>query len=544
MSQGNVKAAIQEMERIPCGYGESGIQEKIATLFGNSEETRCLESADEALVTDIVERFLDDPQVSTELDLNVLAESFKRSWILNEPCGTADYLDYVAEHVVPHLIHTSSPRFIGHMTSALPYFVRPLAKLIAAMNQNQVKIETSKALSFYERQALAMIHNLIFEYPDSFYSRHVQNRESTLGIVTSGGTLANVTALLCARNSCFGRREGFAGVEESGLPAALNHYGYAGAAVIGSTQLHYSFEKAVGTLGIGVESLIRVPVDHAHRIQVPALMQATAECRARRRKIIAVVGIAGTTESGAIDPLREMAEIAHEAGAHFHVDGAWGGPLLFSDLHRQQLAGIEEADSVTIDGHKQMYLPMGMGLVMFRDPSLARVIEKQAKYVVREGSHDLGRRSLEGSRPGMVFFLHAALSILSRKGYRHLIEESIRKTRYMADSIRNRAEFQVLVEPVMNIITYRFLPESLRAAAAALQLTESENQIINVTNERLQRLQRKSGHSFVSRTTLATTQYGDSWPVVALRAVIANPLTTEADIEAVLDHQIRLAGTL
>jgi glutamate decarboxylase len=544
MSQQDVKIVVQEMGPIPHLYGESGIQETIAKLFGNSEETWRLESADESRVTGIVERFLSDVQVSTDIEIGPLAEMFKRSWILDEPCETADYLDYIAHRVVPHAIRTSSPRFIGHMTSALPYFVRPVAKLVAALNQNQVKLETSKVLSFYERQAIAMIHNLIFEYPESFYARHVQNRDSTLGVITSGGTIANITALLSARNSCLGRRDGFAGVEECGLPAALNHYGYSGAVVIGSTQLHYSFEKAAGALGIGVESLIRVPVDRAHRIQLPALRKAIAECQARRQRIIAVVGIAGTTESGAIDPLREIAELVREVGAHFHVDAAWGGALLFSDLHRRQLAGIEEADSVTIDGHKQLYLPMGTGLLLFRDPSFARVIEKQAKYVVREGSHDLGRRSLEGSRPATVMFLHAALSILGRKGYQHLIDEGIRKTRHMARSIHSRPEFEVLVEPMMNILTYRFLPESLRAAASASRLTESENQVINLTNERLQRLQRKTGHSFVSRTTLTTTRLNDSWPVVALRAVLANPLTTESDIEAVLDHQLRLAASL
>jgi len=450
----------------------------------------------------------------------------------------------LAEHVVPHSVRTCSPRFIGHMTSALPYFVKLLGKLMVALNQNQVKLETSKALSFCERQALAIVHRLLFDFPEGFYAQHIQRRESTLGIITSGGTLANVTALLCARNFCLGPSNGFAGVEEEGLAEALDHYGYKGAAVIGSSLMHYSFEKAAGALGIGLRNIIKVPVDRDHRIELPALEQAIADCRARRERVIAVVGIVGTTETGAVDPLPEMAAMARKAGAHFHVDAAWGGPLMFSTSHRHKLAGIEEADSLTIDGHKQMYLPMGIGMVLFRNPHLAKVIEKQAQYVVRARSYDLGRRSLEGSRPGMALLLHAALNLLGRKGYEFLIDEAIRKTQYMADSLRARPEFEVLVEPAMNILTYRYIPEPWRERAAAGELTESDNRIINGFNERLQKIQRRAGRTFVSRTTLNTTRYGKAVPVVALRAVIANPLTGEPDIDYVLNHQLQIAATM
>jgi glutamate decarboxylase len=541
MSQKKSRFQYYRIENDTREASQDGVGESIEKLFTTSEAEAFRERADEASVSRIVERLLRDPSVTTDIDVASLAERFKQSRVPTEPCDFADYLDYLTEHVIPHSIRTSSPRFIGHMTSALPYFVRPLARLMTAMNQNQVKLETSKALSFYERQSLGMVHRLIFELPEAFYARHIQRRESTLGIITSGGTLANVTALLCARNSCLGPTDGFAGVEEVGLPSALDHYGHTGAAIIGSTQMHYSFEKAAGVLGVGVSSLVKVPVDSMHRIELPALERAIADCRARKERVMAIVGIAGTTESGAVDPLREMAGIARKVGAHFHVDAAWGGPLLFSEQHRRKLEGIEEADSVTIDGHKQMYLPMGIGMVMFRDPGLAKVIEKQARYVVRAGSYDLGARSLEGSRPGMAIFLHAGLNILGHRGYEFLIDEGIRKTRYMADCIRSRAEFELLVEPVINILAYRLIPARLRGRAVR---DESDNKFINRFNERLQKLQRGTGHTFVSRTTLTTTRNGKTTPIVALRAVIANPLTTESDIDYVLNHQLQIAATL
>lgn len=526
------------------GASPNVIAERIMRIFGESDDSAFVERSDEARVLRIIQEFVRGEDVATDIDLRTLAEMFKNSETPEEPGEFADYLEYLAESVVAHSTRTCSPRFIGHMTSALPCFVRPLAKLMTALNQNQVKLETSKALSLYEREALAMMHRLVFDLPADFYARNVQHHESTLGIVTSGGTLANVTALWCARNACLGPADGFAGVEHEGLPAALEHYGYVGAVVIGSSLLHYSFEKAVGTLGVGVRGLIRVPVDENHKINLKALEAAIDRCQARKQCIIAIVGIAGTTESGAIDPLQQIAAQARRVGAQFHVDAAWGGPLLFSRRERHKLAGIEEADSVTIDGHKQMYLPMGIGMVMFRHPHASSVIEKRAHYVVRAGSPDLGKRSLEGSRPGMALFLHAALNVLGCKGYEFLIDEGIRKTRYMANAIRTRPEFELLVDPTMNILVYRFLPEQYRERAATGALTESDERMIDRLNEQIQRRQRNMGKTFVSRTTLDSTRHGTGRPMVALRAVLANPLTRESDIELVLDHQVRIANEL
>src|SRR5690349_4079936 len=289
------------------------------------------------------------------------------------------------------------------------------------MNQNVVKVETAKALSPYERQVIAMIHRLVFRQPAAFYDEHIQRHESTLGIHVSGGTVANVSALWCARNRALGATETFQGVDREGLHAALTAYGFEGAVIIGSTLMHYSFEKAADVLGVGVRGLLRVPVDSLGQIELPALREKIAECRARRWCILAIVGNAGTTETGAIDSLSELAEIAREANTHFHVDAAWGGPLLFSRRYKHKLAGIELADSVTIDGHKQLYLPMGSGMVVMRDPHTAAVIEKHARYVVRRGSADLGCRSLEGSRPANALLLQAALNIIGRRGYEVLI---------------------------------------------------------------------------------------------------------------------------
>lgn len=520
------------------------LKERVLRLFAVSDDAFLAEAENEARISALTQDFLRAKNVCLSTGMASLFERYRESKIPDSPIDAGEYLEELGEQMVANAINTSSPRYIGHMTSALPHFIRPLSKLLTTLNQNQVKLETSKSLTFCERQALGMLHRLIYGFPGDFYDEHIQHRDSTLGMIVSGGTLANLTALWCAYNSSLGAIDGFAGVDKVGLPEALKVRGSQRAVIIGSALSHYSLEKATSLLGLGSENFIKVPVDRDHRISLSALRKTVADCRERNQLIIALVANVGTTESGAIDPLVEMSEVAAEVGAHFHIDAAWGGALLFSRQHRRRLEGIDLADSVTIDGHKQLYLPMGIGMVLLKHPHLAKAIERNARYIVRANSIDLGKRTLEGSRPAMAMFLHAALHLIGRRGYEFLFNESIRKTQYMADLVRVDPTFELLVEPQMNILNYRAIPEPLQQRAAMGQLSPADNQLINEFNIKLQRLQRQAGRTFVSRTTLDRTRYGQGVSIVSLRSVIANPLTTEADIRAVLDNQLEILAGL
>jgi glutamate decarboxylase len=517
---------------------------KILDLFTLSEKTLSEEQILEESISKMAYEFLQTPQVSTDIDLKSLAGAFAESRIPADPSDADLYVKFISDNLVAHSINTASARYIGHMTSALPYFVRPLGKLMAALNQNPVKMETAKSFSLCERQVLAMMHRLLFDFPAEFYDFHMHKNESTLGMIASGGTEANTAALWCARNYLLGPDRGFEGVSQQGMEAALKDRDCDGAVIIGSELIHYSFDKAGDVLGIGARNVIRVGLDSKNRIDLNALIQSIEDCRKRNLRILAIIGIAGSTDCGAVDPLAEMAEIARPYNIHFHVDGAWGGALLFSKQHRHVLTGIEQADSVTIDGHKQLYLPMGIGVLLLRNSELAKVVEKQAQYVVRPRSFDLGRRTWSGSRPAVALFLHAALHIIGSSGYEFLVDEGMRKTRFLAHTIQSRPEFELLADPQMNILIYRFIPRELRADAGQGSLSKSANRVINEVNERLQKAQRQAGQTFVSRTTCFNTRYGSGFPIVSLRVVMANPLTTEADIEAVLEDQLRLGDQI
>jgi putative pyridoxal-dependent aspartate 1-decarboxylase len=520
------------------------LKQKINSYFDMFDMTAKQKADVRGLLEAAISKFFASGKITSNIDVIQLQQCFKEYEIPEEPGDIIEYFHLLEKNILTHCINTCSPRFIGHMTSSIPFFIKLISDVIVATNQNVVKLETSKALSFVERQVLAMIHRLIYKNPDEFYNLYTQQNQGALGSIVSGGTIANITSIWCARNKSFAPKGNFKGIEKEGLYPALNYFGYNGAVIIGSNQMHYSFEKAADTLGIGSENLIKIPTDSNYRIDLNILRKKIAELKAEGKYVIALIGIAGSTNSGSIDPLRELAEIARDNNIHFHVDAAWGGPLLFSQKYSELLDGIELADSVTIDGHKQFYLPIGTGMVFFRDPGMAKFIERSAQYIIRRNSLDLGRYTMEGSRPGNALFLHAALSIIGAKGYEYLIENGIGNASSMAQYIEKSSDFELLNKPETNIVNYRYIPEKLRDKWNACRLSASDNQIINEFNISLQKRQRKNGKSFVSRTSITLPRYGKSNTIVVLRAVLANPLTTMEDIELVINEQRDIAAEI
>ncbi len=487
--------------------------------------------------------FLQDRIVAVEKDIAEVEKDFSDSKIPEKPSFVSDHTEVLLDKLLAHSVHTAAPGFIGHMTSALPYFMLPLSKIMIALNQNLVKIETSKAFTPLERQVLGMMHRLIYQKTDAYYEQWMHQSNRFLGIFCSGGTVANISALWVARNNAFPAEEGFPGIQQAGLAASLAHYGYKGAAILVSELGHYSFRKSADLLGLGLQNLIAIPSDSQFKMDLTALKSACAELRQRGIKPLVIVGIAGSTETGSIDPLHAIADIAAEQDCHFHVDAAWGGPTLFSTEHAALLKGIERADSVTIDAHKQMYTPMGAGMVLFRNPTLPAAIEHHAEYVIRKGSKDLGAVALEGSRSGMALLVHAGLHIMARTGYELLINQGIAKAQAFASMIEAHEDFELISEPQLNILTYRFVPRTIQDKLnnASPQDAAQINSVINELTISIQKTQRERGKTFVSRTRIKSTIY-DRHLIVVFRAILANPLTTEDTLHEVLQEQLAIAS--
>lgn len=480
--------------------------------------------------------FLQEHIVAVERDIDDLERDFCDSRIPEEPTFVSDHTKFVLDSLVANSVHTASPRFVGHMASTIPYFMLPLSKIMIALNQNLVKTETSKAFTPLERQVVGMLHRLVYEEDDAFYTRWMHDSEHPLGAFGSGGTVANITALWMARNRMLGPSGDFPGVAKAGLYRALRHYGYEGLAVVVSERGHYSLAKAADVLGLGRDDMVMVATDSRNKVRVSEVERVCKDLVSRNIKPLALIGIAGSTETGSVDPLNDLADVADAYGAHFHVDAAWGGPVLMSEKHKGLLAGISRADSVTIDAHKQLYVPMGAGLLLLKDPTIANSIIHHAQYIIRRGSKDLGATTLEGSRPGMALLVHSALRILGRQGYELLIDLGFQRASAFAAMIQEDPWFELVSEPETNILTYRLVPPEVQRAPFSLEANKLLNQLI----VELQKVQRERGKNFVSRTTL-TPASAEHNPTVVFRVVLANPLTTDEILREVLDEQLELA---
>ncbi|TOP95293.1 pyridoxal-dependent aspartate 1-decarboxylase PanP [Vibrio parahaemolyticus] len=512
---------------------------KIFTVPEGPDST--LTKIDESLSRNL-NQFLREHIVAEEKPLREIEKDFSSAQIPEQPEFVSDHTEHLLDTLVSHSVHTSAPSFIGHMTSALPYFLMPLSKIMIALNQNLVKIETSKAFTPLERQVLGMLHRLIYGQNDKFYRKWMHSANHSLGAFCSGGTIANITALWVARNKALKADGDFKGVEKEGLFKAMKYYGYEGLAVLVSERGHYSLKKAADVLGLGQEGLVAVKTDANNRIVVDDLKAKIAELKEQNIKPIAVIGVAGTTETGSVDPLPQIAQVCQEHNCHFHVDAAWGGATLMSNHYRHLLEGVELADSVTIDAHKQLYIPMGAGMVLFKDPDAMKSIEHHAQYILRKGSKDLGSHTLEGSRSGMAMLVYAAMHIISRPGYELLIDQSIEKARYFADLIKQQDDFELVSEPELCLLTYRYLPPLIREALDKAEGTQKEklNELINQLTQFIQKRQRETGKSFVSRTRLNPDQW-QRMNTIVFRVVLANPLTTRDILSSVLDEQREIA---
>ncbi|HQI01839.1 MAG TPA: pyridoxal-dependent decarboxylase [Deltaproteobacteria bacterium] len=491
--------------------------------------------------------------IHSSISMEDLARIFNNTSIPPEPKLIKDVLDEIKNNVIKHSVKVANPYYIGHMTSAIPYFMILLEMIAVSLNQNQVKIESAKASSFLEREFICWLHRLIYNNTESFYDNNIQNHHISLGNITSDGTLANLTALTLAMSKAFpADGKAFKGVRMEGLARALDYYGYRQAVILVSKRGHYSICKAGTILGIGENGVMHVPVHpYTNRIDLSKLAQIIEKTRKEDKaagkptKFISVVGIAGTTETGNVDDLGELARVSREIGAHFHVDAAWGGGALIMDCGRGIMSGIEEADTVSLDAHKLLYAPNCMGVCLFKDVQDSRLLYHTSNYIIRQGSVDQGRFTIEGSRSFACLKPWASLKILGKNGYKLIFEHARDLQNTFTNLIKDDPLFELMNKPELFIINYRFVPEELKLKLDELMNSPKENsekitdinKIINIINIELHKTIREHDTSFVSRTKLESTRYSPR-KVVVLRAITVNPNTEPYMLRKVLnDHR-------
>ena len=416
-----------------------------------------------------------------------------------QPAPLDEVLELLFERAVPKSFNTAGPGYLAYIPGGgLPQSA--VADLIAdAVNRYVGVFAAAPALAQLEANVVAWFARLA-GYP-----------EAARGQLTSGGSLANFTALVTARRER---------LPEQFLAGTL----YA------SDQAHHSVQKPALLAGFPPASVRSIPSDAAFRLRLDLLEEAIAADRLLGREPFLVVANAGSTNTGAVDPLGPLADLCARHRLWLHVDAAYGGFFLLTERGRRALAGIERADSIVLDPHKSLFLPYGTGALLVRDgAALRRAHSVTADYMPPLSRDDelvdFCEISPELSRPFRGLRVWLPLKLLGAAPFRQALDEKLDLARWAADQLRAMPEVEILAEPELSLLAFRLAPGDPPALADA-----AGNQHLDRVN-RLNRdwLARVNARR---RVYLTGTMLGDRF---ALRICVLSFRTHRDRVEQALD---------
>jgi L-2,4-diaminobutyrate decarboxylase len=327
------------------------------------------------------------------------------------------------------------------------------------------------------------------------------------GFLTSGGTLATLTALLAARAA-----KAPGDVWQNGTSARL--------AVLVSEEAHYCVDRAARIMGLGDEGIIKVPVNAQFQMRTDRLAAACAEARAKGLIPFAVVGSACSTATGSYDDLEAIAAFCAAENLWFHADGAHGGAVVVSEQYKPLVRGIERADSVVIDFHKMLLMPALVTAVVFRQGEDGYgTFRQKAQYLwANQQSQEwfnLGKRTFECTKVMMSVKVYVALRTYGGGLFTANVERLYGLARKLAELVGKRKEFELATAPEANIVCFRYVGEG--------SSPEKDNEV----NARIRQELLTEGRFYLVQTTLLGKVY--------LRVSLMNPLTTEGHLLEMLE---------
>lgn len=396
--------------------------------------------------------------------------------------------------------HNGHPRFFGYVASpSTP--IGAYADLIAsALNANITCWRSGPAGTEIEQLVVRWLGSLI---------RYDENAK---GLLTSGGSMANMIALLIASRRFNGAEASRKGLWNAGPPMTI----YA------SEEVHMSIPKAADVLGFGRDNVRTVACDGEHRMRVENLRQSIQADRKTGFMPICVVASAGTVNTGAIDPLNEIADIAREYNLWFHIDGAYGAPGAMDQSKKELFAGLERADSVSLDPHKWLYVPVDAGCLLFRDAAAAAVFTEDAAYIQTHGLADDAAFAywdygVELSRRFRALKVWLTLGYYGARRIAEAVSKDISLAAYLGELVSSADDFELLAPVELSICCFRYVPQKLK----------DNDDELNRLNEQIMAAVQKGGRAYLSNATVNGK--------FALRACITNFRTTKADIKQTIE---------
>jgi aromatic-L-amino-acid decarboxylase len=402
-----------------------------------------------------------------------------------------------------------------------------VGELLAQVTQQGVDVwHAGPSATFVEEEVVGWLCDLVGYGPGSF------------GLLTSGGVMANFLAMALARDI---HLAWLRGRPEPPRGAALE-----GVRVYTSDQAHFSIGRALDELGFPADTLVVLPADERFRLDAEPVGAALARDRAAGLTPLAISAVAGSTNTGSVDRIEELADLARREGLWLHVDAAYGAAARLSPRDAGRVVGLELADSVTVDPHKWFFQAYDIGGLVVRDgglllrafggrrPEYYRGGEGPASSETTEDHEDPGQLNFyklgfEGTRRWRALKLWMSWKHLGTAGFARLIEANVDLASLLARRCADSDDLEALPpEPELSVVCFRHLPGGREAA---LRLPDGA---LDAHQDRLQVALEASGEGWLSTTRLR----GATW----LRAGIVNPHTTEADIEALLATLRRLAA--
>jgi glutamate/tyrosine decarboxylase-like PLP-dependent enzyme len=391
-------------------------------------------------------------------------------------------------------MNPANPKYIGHMDS-MPTLWSVVGDFIAsALNNNVLSLEMSPFITQLE-YSLTKQFATLFGLP-----------ETAGGVMLSGGTLSNLQALLIARNTKLNIKNGniFSLKKEP--------------VIFTSEHSHSSIQKIGMMIGIGTENVIKIKTDINSKIDIDDLEIQIKEQIKIGKQPFAVVATAGTTVSGNIDPLTDISKIAKKFDLWFHIDAIYGGAVIFSEKYKHLISGIDQADSISFNPQKWMYVAKTCSMILFRDfDKMVEHFRIAAPYMKEQNAYiNLGEINVQGTKYAEVVKLWLSLQSIGKKGYEKLIDYSFYLTEVFEKEIIKRPFLKLTSKPETNILCFRGEPKNIKA----------EN--FDNWNENLQQYLVKQTDFFLSLPKYKN----DLW----LRTVLLNPFLTIEHIKTLFKH--------